>query len=72
MCVRVCVYVCVCVCVCACGPFATSWTVAQQAPLHMESSRQEHWTGLLLPPPGYLPDPGTEPTSPACVSCTDR
>ena len=23
--------------------------------------RQEYWSGLLLPPPGDLPDPGTEP-----------
>ena len=27
--------------------------------------RQEHWSGLSYPPPGYLPDPGTEPASPA-------
>ena len=36
-----------------------------QAPLCMESSRQESWSGLLLPPPEDLPDPGTEPKSPA-------
>ena len=28
-------------------------------------SRQEYWSGLPLPPPGDLPDPRTEPTSPA-------
>ena len=27
--------------------------------------RQEHWSGLTFPPPGDLPDPGTEPESPA-------
>ena len=27
--------------------------------------RQEYWSGLPCPPPGYLPDPGIEPTSPA-------
>ena len=27
-------------------PFATPWTVAHQAPLFMEFSRQEHWSGL--------------------------
>ena len=27
--------------------------------------RQEHWNGLLFPPPGDLPEPGTEPASPA-------
>jgi len=26
----------------------------------MEFSRQEHWSGLLCPPPGYFPDPGME------------
>ena len=28
-------------------------------------SRQEHWTGLPLPPPGDLPNPGVKPRSPA-------
>ena len=28
-------------------------------------SRQEHWSGLPCPPPGALPNPGTEPRSPA-------
>ena len=31
----------------------------------MGSSRQEYWDGLPCPPPGALPDPGTEPASPA-------
>ena len=26
----------------------------------MEFSRQEYWSGLPLPPPGDLPDPGIE------------
>ena len=43
----------------------TPWTVACQALLSMEFSRQEYWSGLLFPSPGDLPDPGTEPTSPA-------
>ena len=38
--------------------FATPWTVARQAPLSMEFSRQECWSGLTLPSPGNLPDPG--------------
>ena len=25
--------------------------------------RQEHWSGLSFPPPGDLPDPGSEPAS---------
>ena len=42
--------------------FATTWTVAHQAPLSMGFSRQEYWSGLPHPPPGDLPDPGPEPT----------
>ena len=29
--------------------FATSWTVAHQAPLSMGFSRQEYWSGLPFP-----------------------
>ena len=43
--------------------FATLWTVACQAPLSMEFSRQEYWSGLPCPPPGDLPKPGIEPAS---------
>ena len=42
--------------------FETPWTVALQAPLSMEFSRQEDWSGLLCPPAGDLPDLGIEPT----------
>ena len=42
----------------------TLWTVNFQGPLSMGLSRQEYWSGLLCPPPGDLPDPGIEPTSP--------
>ena len=45
--------------------FATLWTIAHQAPLSMDFSRQEHWSGSLCPPPGDLPDLGTEPVFPA-------
>ena len=45
--------------------FATPWTVAYQAPPSMGFSRQEYWSGVLLPSPGDLPDPGIEPRSPA-------
>ena len=34
-----------------------------QAPLSMGFSRQENWSGLPFPSPGYLPDPGTKPES---------
>ena len=66
------VRVCVCalrVCVCAqllshVWLCATLWIVAFQAPLSMGFFRQEYWSGLPGPPPGYLPDPGIEPMSP--------
>ena len=45
--------------------FATPWTVAFQAPLSMGFSRQEYWSGLPFPSPGYLPNPEIEPGSPA-------
>ena len=41
--------------------FATPWTVAHQTPLSMEFSRQKYWSGLPLPSPGNLPDPGIKP-----------
>ena len=44
---------------------ATPWTVAPQAPLPMEFSRQGYWSGLPFPFPVDLPDPGIEPSSPA-------
>ena len=45
--------------------FVTLWTIACQAPLSMGFSRQEHWSGLPFPSPGYLSDPGIKPRSPA-------
>ena len=45
--------------------FVTPWTVAYQAPPSMGFSRQEYWSGLPLPSPGDLPNPGIEPMSPA-------
>ena len=44
--------------------FATLWTLAHQAPLSVEFSRQEYWSGLPFPSPGNLPNPGVEPRSP--------
>ena len=41
--------------------FSTIWTVARQASLFMEFSRQEYWSGLPFPSPGDIPDPGIEP-----------
>ena len=42
-----------------------------QAPLSMEFSRQEYWSGLAHPSPEDLPKPGIEPRSPAlhCIYC---
>ena len=34
--------------------FATPWTVAYQAPLSMEFSRQEYWSGLPFPSPDFV------------------
>ena len=45
--------------------FVTLWTVAHQAPLSIELSRQEYWSGLPCPPPKDLPNPGMESVSPA-------
>ena len=72
VCVCVCVYVCVCMCVYgggdlvskSCPTLETAWTVTCQAPLSMEFSRQEYWTGFPFSSLGHLPDPGLEPMSP--------
>ena len=45
------------------GLCVTLWTVARQAPLSLGFSRQEYWSGLPLPSPGDLPQPGIDPTS---------
>ena len=38
--------------------FATPRAVVRQAPLSMEFSRQEYWSGYPFPSPGDFPDPG--------------
>ena len=59
-------------CMCACCMlnhfscarlFATLWTIALQALLSMEFSRQEYWTVLPCAPLVDLPDSGFKPTS---------
>jgi len=52
--------------------FATTWTVAHQAPLSLEFSRQEYWSGLPFPLPGDLPNPGIELTSLTSSALTGR
>ena len=44
--------------------FVTPWAAAYQAPLSMEFSRQEFWSGLPVPSSGDLPHPGINPGSP--------
>ena len=63
--------------VCVCRPVCTQlhltlcdpiYCVVCQAPLSMESPRQEYWNGLPFPSPEDLSGPGMEPaylTSPA-------
>ena len=51
-----------CVCMLTCvWLFVTQWTVACQAPLSMECSRQEYCRGLPFPTPRDLSDPGIQP-----------
>ena len=38
--------------------FVTPWTVACQAPPSMGFPRQEYWSGVPLPSPRDLPNPG--------------
>ena len=45
--------------------FGAPWTVAHEAPLSLELSRQEYWSGLPHPSPGDIPDPGIKSRSPA-------
>ena len=45
-------HICVCVSHLVISDSATPWTVAHQAPLSMEFSRQEYWSGLPFPSPG--------------------
>ena len=52
--------------------FAVLWTVARQAPLLMGFPRQECWSGLPLPTPGDLPDPGIKHTSPVSPALPGR
>ena len=49
----------------SCQLFVTQWTAACQAPLSMDISRQEYWSGLPFPSAGDLSDPGIKLRSPA-------
>ena len=66
---------CVCVLVLSCSIIQLSvapWTVASQALLSMEFSRQEYWSELPFPPPGDLSDPGMELSSLAFSALVGR
>ena len=64
--------VCVCVCVCACvHALSRVWLcdpLDYQAPLSVEFSRQEYWSGLPFPPPGDLPNREMDPALPASAA----
>ena len=46
-----------------CPTLCNPMDCSHQAPLSMGFSRQEYWSGLSCPPPGDLPDSGTEAVS---------
>ena len=48
-----------------CLTLCDSVDCSPQAPLSLEFSRQEYWSGLPFPSPGDLPNPGFEFVSPA-------
>ena len=50
----------------SCPTLVTPWTVARQAPLSMEFSRQEYWRGWPFPSPGIFPAQGSNPGLPHC------
>ena len=52
--------------------FATARTVAHQAPLSKEFSRQEYWSGLPFSTPGDLPNRGNEPKLLKSPALADR
>ena len=72
-------YACACLCTCVyvwmvrvCAvlsrvnvsdSFVSPWTVTPQTRVSLGVSRQECWSGFPFPPPGDLPDSGTEPVS---------
>ena len=52
--------------------FVTPSTIALQALLSMEFSRQENWTGFPFPSPGDLPNSGIEHASLASPALAGR
>jgi len=52
--------------------FVTPWTLTHQSLLFMGFPRQEYWSRLPFPPPGHLPNPGIEPSSPVAPALAAR
>ena len=50
------------------GAHLLSHVLLCQAPLSMGFPRQEYWSGLPFPTPGYLPNPGMKPMSPVLAT----
>ena len=50
---------CMCCCFSHAWLFVNLWAIAFQAPQSMEFSRQGYWSGLPCPPPGDLPNQGS-------------
>ena len=67
---RPCIHVCVHVCS-VMSDSATPWAAAFQAPLSVEFSKQEYWSGVPFPPPGDISQPRDQ-THFSCVSCIGR
>ena len=58
------VHACMCVRIPSCVPFfATPGVVARQSPVPFRFSRQEYWSRLPFPSPGYLPSLGIKSIS---------
>ena len=49
----------------SCSPLVAPWTVARETPLSVGLSSQECGRGVPVPSLVHLPNPGTEPGSPA-------
>ena len=52
--------------------FVTLWIVGCQTPLSMGFFRQEYWSGLPFPSPGYLSNPWIKPASPVASALAGR
>ena len=59
-------------CAQSCPTLCAAWTVGSQAPLCLEFSRQEYWSGVPFPSPGNLPNPVIKAMSLACPTLAGR